>query len=246
MSSFYTSKTNNTLSQNASLSILSSTIPPEAYEALAKCWNPEVKDVDIIVQPGAAAQTKFQGTIKWHPSRPVVHPGTDREVSLVITNGKVLTGDKAKINDHETTPFQIDRPNLDLPLYLTAYVDKQASKQLEFPARPKSTMVVALNTKVSDKLRRSGHYGPEAFTTAPYCIVPQHGGVLLPSTAAVQKASGGYEHDGRTAVRVTSKTPLQVCMVVESKGVPGAEEKYGHEVTGTLTVAEAYLQDIKY
>ena len=128
MSSYYTSKTNNTLSQDASVSILSSKIPPEAYQTLAKCLDPDPKDVVITVKPGAAQQAVFQGTIKWNPIRPIVDPDKERDVSLIVTSGKTLYGDKLKIKERTSSQFQIERSNLDVPFYMTAYIDGQGQR----------------------------------------------------------------------------------------------------------------------
>ena len=115
------------------------------------------------------------------------------------------------------------------------------ARLLDFPANPSSTINLFQNQVTSPLLRRSGAYGPSAATLGPLCITPTHDGILIPSTARSTKAGAGYEWDLRTNVSISEIGPNQVCMIVSSRGVPGVEERYFHQIQGTLSVTEAYI-----
>ncbi|MER9581155.1 hypothetical protein [Mesorhizobium sp. M0276] len=249
IASMYSSRTNTVLSQDASVSLISSEIPPDNRKAFLDCIRAASSDIEIFVKPGAFQKQSFQGTIEWHPTYTVDITDAEkdeREVNIVTTNGTVEYGERLKLRPNQNTLFQIDRLDLDLPFYMTAYIDKRASEQFEFPARPESTIAIELRTLTTDVFRRSGHYGPEAADWGPFCIYPQKGGIMLPSTAVPTKSGSGYDFDRRTEVKISSSRALETCIIVHSGGVPDRVEKYGHQVQGTLSVAEAFVRKLKY
>lgn len=249
LASMYSSRTNFALSQDASISLVSSVIPPEARRDFIECIRLTKSNIELVTKPGAQFQEAFQGEVLWHPTYSVENKptvGDEREVKLIITNGVIDFGNDSKLRPQQDAPFRISRPNLDKPLYLTAFIDNKASDQLEFPARPRKTVRTELREVKSEMFRRSGHYGPDPADWGPFCVRPEKGGILLPSTAVASKSGGGHEYDGRTSVTISSSSPLSVCITVHSKGTGSTEEKHGHQVQGTLTVAEAFMEDIQY
>lgn len=249
LASMYSSRTNLALSQDASISLISSVIPPEARRDFIDCIRLTKSNIELVTKPGAQFQEAFQGEILWHPTYSVENKptiGDEREVKLVITNGTLDFGDGSKLRPQQDAPFRISRLNLDKPLYLTALIDNKVSDQLEFPARPKQTVRTELREVKTEPFHRSGHYGPEQADWGPFCAYPTNGGILLPSTAVASKSGGGHEYDARTSVTISSSSPLAVCITVHSKGTGSTEEKHGHHVQGSLTVAEAFMEGIKY
>ncbi|ESX49423.1 hypothetical protein NLY43_25380 [Mesorhizobium sp. C416B] len=245
IASMYSSRTNTALSQDASVSLISSEIPTNARKAFRDCIGAAASDIEIVLKPVAYNKQSFQGTIEWHPTYTVEiteAEKNEREVSIVTTNGTVGYGKKVKLRPNQNTLFQIERLNLDLPFYMTAYIDKRSSEELELPARPKSTIAIELRTLTTDLFRN----GPEAANWGPFCVYPQKGGMLLPSTAVPTKSGAGYDFDRRTKVKISSIRALEACIIVHSDGVPDSVEKYERQVQGTLSVAEAFVQELKY
>lgn len=248
IAAFFSSRTNYVLSQDASISVVSSVIPADARQTFLECIRATRSNVEILTKPGAQFQEAFQGQILWHPTYSVEIKPNDRDergVRLVATNGSVVFGDGEKVRPQQDSPFSISRPNLDKPFYLTAFIDKKASEQLEFPARPQNTVRTELREYQSEQFRRGGIH-TDASDWGPYCVKPQKGGVLLPSTAEVTKTGSGPDWDNKSKVRISSKSPQSVCIVVHADSVGSPEGQYEYYVQATLSVAEAYIEKIEY
>lgn len=135
---------------------------------------------------------------------------------------------------------------MDEPLIITAAVDGRDSDFFILPARPKYDLVLSQAYRSYGPIRRSSHYGPEA-ASARFCLPsPDGSSQYLPETVTATATGNGLEWEGRSRIEIKQKTPLDVCAVVYSAGVPCKEESCYHDTTGHLSAVLASLVKIEY
>ena len=242
ISGFFKRKTGFKLSQAGSETVILSDLNSTQHQAFIDCFDNAQNNIDVIVPSGSEQREEFAVTIRWHPTYVSGDlNGAARHLQFLVTNGTVIGQDKAEIAPNSSMVFIVKRLDMFKVFNFQVSVDGQLSRLLDFPANPSSTINLFQNQVTSPLLRRSGAYGPSAATLGPLCITPTHDGILIPSTARSTKAGAGYEWDLRTNVSISEIGPNQVCMIVSSRGVPGVEERYFHQIQGTLSVTEAYI-----
>ncbi|MDW9766671.1 hypothetical protein [Sinorhizobium meliloti] len=243
LASFYKSRTNYQLAQSDRVSLLSTELSPESVRAYVECLKNTKTNITIQAPDGAEFAEAFQIIVKWHPQYTVqvVDGKTERPVNVNITNGSLASSNDKIIQQQGQVTFNVLRPDLDKPLYITASVDNQESDFFTFPPIARSKMIVSLLKAERGPIKRSGHYGNTP-VAVNMCLEPEGGGILLPSTARATVTGAGHEWEQRSKnTLLENNNQFQVCSKLWTGGVPCNEDACYHETTGQLSVLQAYI-----
>lgn len=246
VSAFYKSRTNYQLAESDRVSLLSTELSPDSVQAYIECLRNNKTDITLHAPDGAEFAEAFQLIVKWHPQYnvAVVDGKTDRTVNVNVTNGTLASPNDKTIIQQGQVSFNLVRPDLDKPLYISASIDGRESEFFTFPPRTKSTLVVSLKKSAYGPIKRSGHFG-DSEVGVNMCLEPDNGGILIPSSARATVSGAGMEWQARSKnTLMDDNNQFQVCSRLWTAGVPCKEDTCYHEATGQLSVLQAYIGDM--
>jgi hypothetical protein len=247
-SSFYEQRTKYSLAETDTISLSTTEVPPNQVQGFVECVRGSKQDITISAPSGAENQEAFQIKVTWTPTYDVQvkENTTARTARLTITNGTPVSNDKI-ISPTNSVVFNVMRPSLDKPIFISASIDGRDSDFFSFPERPQFDLKLT-PVKNALSIERSGQLGTTA-VSLPLCLPdPQGDSQYLPETANKYVTGAGYLWDTVSSIDYSERTPLSVCAKVNTGGVGCVDPKPEcyHKTTGNLSATLASIVKINY